>query len=111
MFGPRHFIDIFSPLLWGWMLLYGGIVVVCGQLCWFSSIKRTTQADISLASAFSPVAGVIFALLILGEVPMSAQLIGGAVILCGIGIGLAEELRAARRATRGRDKLKAFTGV
>ncbi len=24
LFGPDHFIDLFSPVLWGWMLLYGG---------------------------------------------------------------------------------------
>ena len=40
VFGLDHFADIFSPLLWGWMLLYGGIVVACGQLAWFAGIKR-----------------------------------------------------------------------
>ena len=113
IFGLAHFADIFSPLLWGWMLLYGGIVVACGQLAWFAGIKRVRPADIATASSFSPVAGVLFAGLILGEVPMPAQLIGGGIILAGIAIALWGELRTARptRPPKTDDKAKAFTGV
>ena len=117
MLGPGHFMDLFRPVLWGWMLLYGGIIVVGGQLSWFSGIKRVTPADISLASAFSPIAGVIFAYLILSEIPMTAQIIGGAVILCGIAVGLAGDLKFPQReakrtrSVKSEDKPKAFTGV
>ena len=61
LFGIEHFADIFSPVLWGWMILYGGVVVACGQLSWFAGIKRVRPADIATASSFSPVAGVLFA--------------------------------------------------
>jgi drug/metabolite transporter (DMT)-like permease len=117
MLGPGHFMDLFRPVLWGWMALYGSIIVVGGQICWFSGIKRVTPADISLASAFSPIAGVIFAFLILGEIPMIAQIIGGAIILCGIGVGLAGDLKFPQReakrtrSVKSKDKPKAFTGV
>ena len=113
LFGIDHFADIFSPVLWGWMILYGGIVVACGQLAWFAGIKRVRPADIATASCFSPVAGVLFAALILGEVPMPAQLIGGGIILSGIAIALWGELRGPRptRPSRTKDKAKAFTGV
>ncbi len=113
LFGIGHFADIFSPVLWGWMILYGGVVVACGQLAWFSGIKRVRPADIATASSFSPVAGVLFAGIILGEVPMPAQLIGGGIILSGIAIALWGELRAKRptRPSRTEDKVKAFTGV
>ncbi len=117
MLGPGHFIDLFRPVLWGWMALYGSVIVVLGQLCWFSGIKRVTPADISLASAFSPIAGVVFAFLILGEIPMIAQIIGGAIILCGIGVGLAGDLKFPHReekrtrSVKSEDKPKAFTGV
>ena len=88
VFGLDHFADIFSPLLWGWMLLYGGVVVACGQLAWFAGIKRVRPAHIATAASFSPIAGVLFAGIILGEVPMPAQLIGGGIILVGIAIAL-----------------------
>ena len=113
LFGIEHFADIFSPVLWGWMILYGGVVVACGQLAWFSGIKRVRPADVATASSFSPVAGVLFAALILDEAPMPAQLIGGGIILSGIAIALWGELRGEHpaRPPRSEDKAKAFTGV
>ena len=36
LYGPEHFKDVASPFLWQWMLVYGGIVVVGGQLAWFN---------------------------------------------------------------------------
>lgn len=83
-YSPSHFIDIAAPVLWQWMLFYSAVIVVGGQLCWFSGLKRSTAGEISLASAFNPIAGILAAYLILGEVPTIAQYIGGSVILCGI---------------------------
>ncbi|NKB66025.1 MAG: EamA family transporter [Candidatus Latescibacteria bacterium] len=113
LFGLDHFADIFSPVLWVWMLFYGGVIVACGQITWFAGIKRVRPADIATASAFSPIAGVLFAMLLLDEVPMSAQLIGGAIIAVGIAIGLWSEMRAGQptRPPKPSDKAKAFTGV
>jgi drug/metabolite transporter (DMT)-like permease len=66
------------------MLLYSTVIVVGGQLCWFTGLKWSNAAEISLASSFSPIAGVIAAYLILMEAPTTAQLLGGGVILIGI---------------------------
>ena len=84
LFGVSHFTDVFAPVLWQWMLLYGIVIVVCGQLSWFQGLKNTEAADVSFASSFSPLAGILFAYLILGELPTSAQYIGGFVIILGI---------------------------
>jgi drug/metabolite transporter (DMT)-like permease len=84
LYGPIHFMDVFSPFLWQWMLVYGAIVIVAGQLCWYAGLKNTSAAEVSLASSFSPIAGILAAFLILGEVPTPAQYIGGGVILVGI---------------------------
>lgn len=86
LFRPSHFIDTFSPFVWQWMLLYGGVIVVGGQLAWFEGLKQSNAAEIALASSFSPVAGVLAAYLILSEIPTTAQYIGGAVILLGIAL-------------------------
>ncbi len=88
LFGPAHFVDIFAPQLWAWMLLYGGIVVTGGQLFWFSGLRSSSTLQVSIASSVSPVVAVLAAFAILGEVPMLAQLIGGAIMLSGIGMGL-----------------------
>ena len=84
LFGPIHFIDVFSPLLWQWMLVYGAGIVAIGQLCWFAGLKNSNAAEVSLANSFNPVAGILAAYLILGEIPTSAQYIGGAAIIGGI---------------------------
>ena len=84
LFGVGHFIDVFSPFIWQWMLIYGAVIVVGGQLAWFRGLKTTNAADVSLASSISPVAGILAAYFILREVPTIAQYIGGSVIIIGI---------------------------
>lgn len=84
IFGSQHFMDVFSPFLWQWMIVYGIIIVVGGQICWFQGIKNTTASDVSLMSSFSPLAGILVAYFILGETPTMAQYIGGIVIILGI---------------------------
>lgn len=88
LFGPVHFVDLTSPFLWQWMVLYGGIVIACGQLAWDTGIRKSRSIDLSLATSFAPVAGVLGAFLILGEQPMQAHYIGGAVLMIGIVISL-----------------------
>jgi drug/metabolite transporter (DMT)-like permease len=88
LYGPHHFVDIFSPFLWKWMLLYGVVIVVAGQLCWFAGLRDATPSDTTLASSFTPIAAIAMAFFILGEVPTSAQYIGGIVILIGIVLSL-----------------------
>ncbi|MEA5509657.1 DMT family transporter [Crocosphaera sp. UHCC 0190] len=84
LYGLIHFTDVFSPFLWQWMLIYGAIIVVAGQLCWFMGLKSTKAADVSLATSFSPILGIIAAYLILGEIPNTSQYIGGTIIMMGI---------------------------
>ena len=88
LFGPIHFVDLGSPFLWKWMLVYGGIIIVTGQLAWDSGVRQSRSMDVSVATSFAPVAGVLGAFLILGERPTQAQYIGGAVLLVGLAICL-----------------------
>ena len=87
LYGPVHFVDVFSPFLWQWMLIYSAVIVVGGQLSWFMGLKQSTASEVSLANSFSPIAGILGAYLILGEVPNTAQYIGGSLILLGIILG------------------------
>ena len=84
LYGIVHFADVFSPFLWQWMAIYSVVIIVGGQLCWFTGLKTTNASDVSLASAFSPLAGILAAYMILGKSPTMAQYIGGSVIICGI---------------------------
>lgn len=75
--------EVFSPFLWKWMLIYGPIIVV-GQSCWIPGLRTTSVPQASLISSFTPITAVIAAYLILGQAPTLAQYIGGFVILIGI---------------------------
>ena len=86
LFGADHFMDVFSPFLWQVMLLYSAVIVVFGQFCWFMGLKKSKASEVSLASTFIPVAGIVAAYLILGEAPTIAQYIGGSIIIAGIAI-------------------------
>ncbi|MBE9110655.1 DMT family transporter [Nodosilinea sp. LEGE 07298] len=86
LFAPDHFQDAFSPFVWQWMVGYGVVIVVGGQLAWFQGLKTSHAAEVALANAFNPLAGILAAFLILGETPTGAQYIGGAVIAVGIAL-------------------------
>ena len=96
LYGHEHFIDIGSPFLWKWMLIYGGLIIVTGQLAWDSGVRSSTSTDVSLATSFAPVAGVLAAFLILGEQPTQAHYIGGGVLMLGIAICLYATLKKLR---------------
>ncbi|MGD1705127.1 DMT family transporter [Dapis sp. BLCC M229] len=83
-YGSSHFMELLSPFLWQWMLVYSAVIVVVGQILWLKGLSKTSSSDASIASAFNPVAGVIAAYLILGEIPTIAHYIGGGIILVGI---------------------------
>jgi len=84
LYGRHHFVDAFSPFLWQWMLIYGSVIVVLGQSLWIQGLRTSTVPEVSLASSFTPIAGILSAYLILAEVPTLAQYIGGGVVLVGI---------------------------
>ncbi|MFN6536916.1 MAG: DMT family transporter [Nostoc sp. EkiNYC01] len=86
LYGKDHFADVLSPFLWQWMFLYGGLIVVVGQSFWIKGLKTSTVSIASLIGSFSPIAGILAAYLILGEVPTFAQYIGGSLILVGISL-------------------------
>ncbi|MGF1514295.1 MAG: DMT family transporter [Elainellaceae cyanobacterium] len=93
LFEPSHFMDVTSEFLWRWMLIYSAVIVVGGQFFWFSGLKQSSASEISLATAFTPIAGVLAAYLVLGEAPTLAQYIGGAVILTGVALNQVGVLR------------------
>lgn len=86
LYGPDHFMDVGSPFLWQWMLFYAAVIVVAGQSFWFNGLKRSTASEVSFATAFNPIVGILSAFLLLGEVPTLGQYIGGGVILGGIAL-------------------------
>jgi drug/metabolite transporter (DMT)-like permease len=86
LYGQDHFMEAFSPFLWQWMLIYGAVIVVIGQSFWVKGLRSTSVSIASLVASFTPIAGILFAYLILGEPPTQAQYIGGGVIFGGVAL-------------------------
>lgn len=106
LYGPEHFMDVGSRFLWQWMLFYAAIIVVAGQTFWFSGLKKSTASEVSFATAFNPIVGILSAFLLLGEVPTMGQYLGGIVILGGIVLNQVgvQRLNLMRPSQRPRDK-------
>ena len=85
--GPQAFQDVLSPVLLSWIWLYALPVVVVGQLAWTLALKHARSGDMALASSFTPLAAIVFAMLLLGEDPGPGLLPGGALILLAICVG------------------------
>lgn len=89
------------------------MAVVLGQTAWHLGLRCVTSTEISVAEAAPPILGIIFALLILGQIPSHAEMIGGSVVVVGIAFAVRGAL------VRGKeDKLQIsvekpgpFTGV
>lgn len=87
IFGLDHFQHLFAPIVWQYVAVYGVVIAVGGTLLWNLGLKHSRSGDISLATSFSPVAGVFFAVVLVGD-PVTPELIaGGAVVVLGIAIG------------------------
>jgi drug/metabolite transporter (DMT)-like permease len=84
LYSKEHFIDVFSPFLWQWMLLYSAVIVVLGQLLWLRGFKTSSVSTASLVSSVTPLISIVGSYIILGEIPTQAQYIGGSLVLVGI---------------------------
>jgi drug/metabolite transporter (DMT)-like permease len=84
LYGAGHFMELFSPFLWQWMLAYGTIIVVIGQSFWIKGLKESPIATSAIISCFHPIAGMFFAYWILAEPPTPAQIIGSVILLAGL---------------------------
>jgi drug/metabolite transporter (DMT)-like permease len=84
LYGAGHFMELFSPFLWQWMLVYGAIIVVVGQSFWIKGLKESPIATSAIISCFHPIAGMFFAYWILAESPTAAQVVGSVILLIGL---------------------------
>jgi drug/metabolite transporter (DMT)-like permease len=81
LYGPEIFQDLFAPILWKWVWVYTGVVLVLGQIVWAMALKTAKSETISLATSFTPLAAVLIAMVFLGEDPGPGLIPGAALIL------------------------------
>lgn len=96
LYGPHHFQDLFAPAVLQWIWVYAVIVIIMGQFAWNIGLKYARSGDVSLATSFSPLAGIMIAMILLGETPGPGLIPGGLVIVAGIVVSqFGRRLRAA----------------
>ena len=108
LYGTGHFADAFSADLWLVMAVYAALVVVLGQMTWFRAVGSLSSGVVSAWSTLTPVLGVLFAYLILHEIPDMSQWIAAFIIIGGLTI---TQLRPARIATTPRLVEKGLAGA
>ncbi len=86
LYGADHFTEAFSAELWLVMMVYAALVVVLGQITWFRAITSLSSGIVSAWSTLTPILGILFAYLLLHEVPDMSQWTAAAVILAGMAI-------------------------
>ena len=92
--GPDAFRDILSPVLWTWIWIYAGIVIVLAQVTWNLALKHAPSDVLSLATSFSPLAAILIAMVLLGESAGPGFLPGAALILVAIALNHGTFVRA-----------------
>ncbi|WP_299414201.1 DMT family transporter [Acaryochloris sp. IP29b_bin.148] len=84
LFGPAHFIDIFSGQLWLIMLIYALFVIVISQFAWFAALKQLDSRTVARWTVLSPIFGIVYAFILNGERPSQIQ--GMALIIIMVGV-------------------------
>ncbi len=84
LFGFHHFQDAFQAELWGLIAVYAILVIVLGQFMWYKGIKSASSETISKLTMLSPFLTLIFAFILLNEVPDLYECCAIVLILIGM---------------------------
>ena len=63
---------MFHPLVWEYVWIYALIVVIGGQFAWALALKHARSGDVSLATSFTPLAGILIAMVLWARIPAPA---------------------------------------
>jgi drug/metabolite transporter (DMT)-like permease len=81
----------FSSL--GWLILSGLIGIAVGDTCFFAALRRLPVHRLIILMMLAPGITLIMAILFLGEAPSPIAWLGIAMVLSGVSLTLAAELR------------------
>jgi len=84
LFGFHHFMDAFTGELWGLMVVYAGVAVVGAQLLWLNATRALPVRTVAGSQLLNPVFSILFAYLLLGEIPSPLQWLVMVIIAAGM---------------------------
>ena len=83
-FGFHHFMDAFAGELWILMVIYAGFAVVAAQLFWLKATRVLPVKTVANSQLLNPGFSILFAYLLLHEVPSALEWTVMGVILVGM---------------------------
>lgn len=100
VFGLEHFAEAFSGDLWVLMVLYAGIAIVAAQAAWLKAVQVLPVKAVANSQLLNPLFSIVFAYLLLGEVPTYSQSLVIGLVFVGMLIPrLSRQHRAMGRVT------------
>jgi drug/metabolite transporter (DMT)-like permease len=69
---------------WGWLACLAIVSTVVAISLFFAGLRRVGPTTASILSTVEPVVTVVLAMLVFGEVPAAAQVLGGGLVLGGV---------------------------
>lgn len=94
---------------WAWVLCIAVVSTVVAVTAFFAGLQRTGPSSASILSTFEPVATVVLAGLVLGEVLTALQAVGGVLVL--VSAVLVQLRRRAPRAPQATARTAAVTAA
>ena len=86
-----------EPSVWPLILLVGTVDVVLSRTLYYLALRRLTMSIHTLALTLTPIATILWALLLFGTQPALQQLLGGIAVIAGV---LIVSLNATRNTDR-----------
>ena len=86
-----------TPVAWASLLFQGVVISFASYLAWFWLLRRYVASEVSVFSFLSPLFGVTFGVLVLGERVELSFAAGAALVLGGITLVSAPSLAGARQ--------------
>ena len=101
-FGFEHFSEAFAGELWVLMIAYAGVAVVAAQLFWLRATPALPTQTIANSQLLNPGFSLVFAFLLLNEIPTLMEWSVMGVILVGMLIPMMADWEHAHHNTRSR---------
>ena len=86
------------------------IATALAYVCWFSGLRRLPASAVGIVGLLNPVTGVLLGVLLAGEAFGPAQVIGIALVLLGVALGVVGPRLVAARAVRRGGRIPAVAG-
>ena len=101
-FGFEHFSEAFAGELWVLMIVYAGVAVVAAQLFWLHATPALPTQTIANSQLLNPGFSLLFAFLLLNEIPTPVEWSVMGVILIGMLVPIVADWERAHHSRRAR---------